>query len=232
MKTAFFCLVTALLGLAVGLMVNVQVLGEHFFSKPPQTSLTEVCPPTGEQSTEGDLPDSQQSALKMKEPHLLHRSYLTLHALKQEDFALLADLVHPEKGLRFTPYSSVDLEHDLCFMPKELEKAKNNTEIYTWGIQDGSGFPLDYTIGDYMEQFVFPVDYCTAPQIGINHINASGNSIENVQTAYPEADFVEFYFPAQNPAYEGIDWSALKLVFENVEGEYYLIGLIHSQWTV
>ena len=68
----------------------------------------------------------------------------------------------------------------------------------------------------------------------MDHVIASGNSLENVEDAYPEDRFVEFYFPGQDPASGGLDWSALKLVFSDPEhaGDHRLVGVIHSEWTI
>lgn len=30
----------------------------------------------------------------------------------------------------------------------------------------------------------------------------------------------------------GYDWCSLKLVFECYQGDWYLVGLVHSEWTV
>ena len=29
-----------------------------------------------------------------------------------------------------------------------------------------------------------------------------------------------------------MDWGALKLVFQQIDGNWYLVGLIHSNWTI
>jgi len=50
--------------------------------------------------------------------------------------------------------------------------------------------------------------------------------------AYPTASFVEFHFTGFDPQYGGIDWSSLRLVFENVGGNWLLIGIVHDGWTI
>ena len=90
------------------------------------------------------------------------------------------------------------------------------------------------TLPEYLGAYVFDADYTQAPIIGVDHVIASGNSLENVEDAYPEDRFVEFYFPGQDPASGGLDWSALKLVFSDPEhaGDHRLVGVIHSEWTI
>jgi len=40
------------------------------------------------------------------------------------------------------------------------------------------------------------------------------------------------YFPSFNPDYAGMDWKSLRLVFEQYEGRWYLVGIINNQWTI
>jgi hypothetical protein len=35
-----------------------------------------------------------------------------------------------------------------------------------------------------------------------------------------------------DPEYEGMDWRSLRLVFEKKNDIWYLVGIIHDQWTI
>ena len=59
-----------------------------------------------------------------------------------------------------------------------------------------------------------------------------GNALENVLTAYPDDRFVEYHFPGLDESQEGFDWCSLKVVLAPCEGDWYLVGLIHSEWTI
>jgi hypothetical protein len=59
-----------------------------------------------------------------------------------------------------------------------------------------------------------------------------GNSINNINTAYPKSDYIENYFSGFNKKYEGMDWRALRLVFQKEGDRYYLVGIVHDQWTI
>jgi hypothetical protein len=86
------------------------------------------------------------------------------------------------------------------------------------------------TSEEYFASFVYDADYYGAPVITLNRIAKSGNSLENVQSAFPEGLFVDFYIP---PSQEGgLDWHLLRLVFEECDGQLRLSALIHSQYTV
>ena len=74
-------------------------------------------------------------------------------------------------------------------------------------------------------------DYARAPEVGVDTVFLSGNALENVSDAYPDARFVDYAFPGLDPELEGFDWCSLKLVFEPWENEWYLVGLVHGEWT-
>lgn len=56
--------------------------------------------------------------------------------------------------------------------------------------------------------------------------------IDNMSTAYPNGSFVEYHFTGFDSQYAGIDWASLTLVFEENGGDWYLVGIVHGQWTI
>ncbi|MBD2845788.1 copper amine oxidase N-terminal domain-containing protein [Paenibacillus sp. IB182496] len=155
-----------------------------------------------------------------------------LAALADEEMQTLAKYVHPEKGVRFTPYSYIDATADVRLMPAELEDALGDPQSRVWGAFDGSGEPIAMDFGAYYERFVYPLDYREADQTSYNKQLFSGNALNNVRTVYPGAIVVEYHFDGQNAQYGGLDWHSLRLVFESYEGEWKLVGLINDEWTI
>ena len=51
---------------------------------------------------------------------LLDTAFYLLHAIKDRDYEALASLVHPERGVTFTPYSTVDFNTDLTFTSEQI----------------------------------------------------------------------------------------------------------------
>lgn len=151
--------------------------------------------------------------------------------LRDRDWSALSGAVHPELGVRFTPYSSV-AEGDLVFTAEETAAFGSDTRSYMWGYSDGPGEPMYMTVSEYVARFVFDADYTQAPRLCVNGVQVYGNAVENVAEAYPEGSFVEFYYDGLDPVNEGFDWCALKLVFEPWEGRLMLVGVIHSEWTI
>lgn len=162
---------------------------------------------------------------------LLEQAEAVLEELQGEDYAGLSQLIHPEKGVTLTPFSTVSTEYDRTLSAVEVADLPEDEEIYVWGVMDGSGAPIRSTCTDYFARFVYNADYAQAPEIGVDTILMSGNALENVSDAYPQARFVDYTFPGIDPAKQGYDWCSLKLVFEPWENDWYLVGLIHSEWT-
>ncbi len=153
-------------------------------------------------------------------------------ALKDRNYSALATYVHPERGVTFSPYSTVDLERDQCFTADQIRDLEQDGNRYLWGFEDGRGEPIQLTISQFLEEFIFSVDYTQAPTVGVDEIVMSGNSLENLQEVYRDCRFVDLCYPGLDPAYGGLDWCSLKMVFAPGESGWGLVGLIHSQWTI
>ncbi|MGI6225629.1 MAG: BsuPI-related putative proteinase inhibitor [Peptococcales bacterium] len=155
-----------------------------------------------------------------------------IHALSVKDFECISDFVHPAKGLRFTPYTYVSPEQDVVFNVKEVQNYFKVQEHYLWGYYDGTGEEIFLTPGEYYDEFIYPEDFKNAEKIGYNEVLSFGNMLENQFEIYQDAIVVEYYFPGFNPDYAGLDWRSLRLVFEEYEGNWKLVGLINNQWTI
>lgn len=152
--------------------------------------------------------------------------------MQRGDFAAIAQYVSPSRGVTFTPYSFVDPDVDLCFTAEQVAAFGSDSKTYVWGAYDGSGNPMTLTPQEYWNEFVWNADYTQAPDVTVNGIAQGGLAVENVTTAYPGATFVEYHFDGLEEQNEGLDWCALKLVLEQVDGQWQLIGIIHSQWVI
>lgn len=220
-KTALLCILALLLGGLGGMFLNFSLLQGQGLMAQDEPAVTL---PAAIIST--PAPDLTGNTA------LLEAGNKVLEALKDQDYAALSALVHPDLGVTLTPYSTVDPGSDLTLTAEQVGKAGSDKNKYTWGATHGSGAPIQLTIPQYLSDFVFNEDYTTAPFIGVDKVLSAGNSLENVTDAYPGDRFVEYYIPGVDPQYEGIDWCALKLVFASHQGSFRLVGMIHSQWTI
>ena len=160
------------------------------------------------------------------------RATEVLTAISKYDFGKLSEAVHPEKGLRFTPYGYVDAEKDIVFSADEIRNMASDQKKYVWGNYDGSGDPIELSFRDYFSRFVYDADFINAEQVGYNKILGQGNSVNNSFDFYRDAIIVEYHFPGIDPKYEGMDWRSLRLVFEKAGDTWYLVGVIHDEWTI
>lgn len=153
-------------------------------------------------------------------------------AISNKDAAAISKFVHPDKGIRFTPYTFVSLENDLVFTKEEVNDFFNDTDEYLWGYYDGIGDEIKLTPGEYYESFIYSEDFKNAPEIGYNEVLSFGNTLENQFEVYESPIVVEYYFPGFDEQYEGMDWRSLRLVFEEYKDSWKLVGIIHNQWTI
>lgn len=177
-------------------------------------------PPTNSYQKEEPL-DAQETAK------------IVISLLKNKNLNTMAKLVHPEKGLRFSPYVNVNPSTNRKLTTEEVRTAFEGDTIYYWGIYDGSGEPINFTFEKYYNRFVYGRDFAASTEISISttELRTYGNIIDNTFDIYPGATVVQYYLPGTNPEYGGMDWQSLRLVFEKEGETWYLVGIIHDEWT-
>jgi hypothetical protein len=153
-----------------------------------------------------------------------------LKTLKSKDYKRFAEFIHPEKGVRFSMYAFVDPKEDKQFSKPDFEKYQPTKTLFTWGTMDGSGDLYKATIDDYFVKWIYSKDFVTG-QFSLNKFQGSGNSLNNLKEIYPKADFTENFIKGSKANAE-MDWKCLRLVFEELQGKYYLVAVINDQWTI
>jgi hypothetical protein len=152
-------------------------------------------------------------------------------ALKQKDMQTLSQIVHPAKGVRFSPYTYVRNE-DLVFRPADMKKLMPDKAVHSWGDFDGTGRPINLTFDAYYMRFIYDADFARPQQVGYNTILGRGNTINNIAEFYPNAIFIEYHFEGMDPQQSGMDWRSLRLVLEAQKDTWYLVGIVHDEWTI
>jgi len=158
-------------------------------------------------------------------------AYTVLDYIKDDDFVALSRIVHPEFGVVFSPYATINLTTNRRLSSEQIAALDTDTSIYVWGVYNGSGEPIELTPADYFAQFVSAAKHMDAPVIGVNQIVRSGNALENITDVFPNAKFVDFYISEEETT-EELDWSSLRLGFEEYDGNLMLVAIIYSKWTV
>ena len=153
--------------------------------------------------------------------------------LKDRDMEELAGLIHPDKGVRFSPYTFVQAgpDEDLVFTAAQVRGIMTDPTVYYWGAYDGSGDPIDLTFSEYYDRFVYDVNFSRPDVVGFDEEVGWSSMINNIADVYPQAVTVEYHFEGFDPQYAGLDWRSLRLVLEEQAGTWYLVGIVHDEWT-
>ncbi|WP_172197117.1 hypothetical protein [Saccharibacillus qingshengii] len=162
------------------------------------------------------------------------QSNRALRALADRDFDKLADLAAPS-GVRFSPYAYILPTSDRMLTPQQLRQAWTDKNLYVWGSYDGSGEPIKLDFRGYYARFLNDLPYTAPDGVGYNRIVRSGNTPSNLPTVYPTAKFVEFYVKggrSGSPNTGGMDWGSLRFVWEQIDGEWKLAGIVGDRWTI
>lgn len=162
---------------------------------------------------------------------LLQLTNEVLASFKNKDYKALSRLVHPVKGVRFSPYAYVDTAADKILSAEMVLQQATRQQLVVWGTADPTGDPINMTFDQYTRRFVYDVDFLVPEKREVNKMIGSGNTINNLLIVYPGADFTESHFPGFEKKYDGMDWKSIRLVYEFKDGTYYLVGVIHDEWS-
>jgi len=178
-----------------------------------------------------------QDSIKLKhrkDSILLRLTNNILVALKNKNYSAFANYIHPVSGIRFSPYGYIDTLKNLRFSrEKFIATAKaDKQEMIVWGEFDGTGDPIKMTVNNYMQRFVYDVDFVKPEKRSVNEFIGSGNSLNNLDSVYKDCDFTESHFSGFEKKYAGMDWKTLRLVFKLRNGRFFLVGIVHDEWTI
>ncbi len=123
-------------------------------------------------------------------------------------------------------------KNNRIFNKEEISDFFTNQEYYLWGYYDGIGEPISLTPSQYYDRFIYSKDFMNVEEVGYNEVLSYGNMLENQFEVYDNAIVVEYYFPGISPDFGGMDWESLRLVFKQYGDSWYLVGIIHNQWTI
>lgn len=164
---------------------------------------------------------------------IARRASSAIELLKQRNLRELSRLVHPVKGVRFSPYAFLHRKANVSFTAATLPGALQETRQRVWGTYDGSGATIRLTFAEYYKRFIYDRDFATASKTSYNGGPiVQGNTHDNSFEEYPNAIIVEYHKPGVQPEQEGTDWASLRLIFEQHRGAWYLVHVVHDQWTI
>lgn len=178
-----------------------------------------------------DLKDSLQLA-KRKDSILMKTTQNILTLLKHKNYAAFANYIHPVEGIRFSPYGFVDTVHDMKLSKQKFINQVGQQDMIVWGKFDGTGDPIQMTFNNYMQRFIYDVDFVKPEKRSVNEFIGGGNSLNNLGSVYKNCDFTESHFSGFDKKYAGMDWRSLRLVFKVRDRKFFLVGIVHDEWTI
>lgn len=156
-------------------------------------------------------------------------------ALANKDFSQITQEIHPARGVRFSMYAYIQPNEDKNFSREQFAQYLRESNIrFTWGQKDGTGDLLITPLPDYLTSWVNAATFNQTKRpvtVSVNDSKAAGNSINNLNKIYQNSDYVEFYHEGSEE-YSGMDWRAMRLVFDEYQGKRYLVAIISDQWTI
>lgn len=199
-------------------------------TKPPPVVTPGTGQTGGQTGGQTQQPPTLEGVPLTLEQQLKARAAEIMPLLKAGDLGALAPYVHPTKGLRFSPYVHSN-PSDRIYQAAQLSGAMNDQTVVGWGIFDGSGEPINLTFKAYWNRFVWDRDFTKSTKIAVDKRQGHGNTTDNTAATFPGAHWVEYHDPGTEKN-AGMDWASLRLVFEQQNGQWYLVGIVHDQWTI
>lgn len=154
-------------------------------------------------------------------------------AIADRDWPALAAMVHPDHGLRLSPYGFVDTTVTQRLTAAQVAVLGSDATEHRWGTADGTGDPLTFTFDEYYRRFLYDKNYTEGQRGDPGELINTGNSLINMDDVFtwPGTSFVEYHVEGTEQ-YGGMDWGSLRIVLTREGGRWYVVGLVNDRWTV
>ncbi len=159
-----------------------------------------------------------------------------LEALASRSGEALADVAHPERGIRFTAYGFVKPEGDVVLERAALTKAFSDPTKRSWGYQGESDERIQLTPAEFFQLYLSSPDgkpWERATGTAPASYEAAAFNVTTLQrdlkAAYPIGEVVELRRPPKMP--DSFSWRVVRVVCEVHEGKSYAVGLVHNAWS-
>jgi hypothetical protein len=178
---------------------------------------------TGRAEADSRTPVSPEAAQKL----IGDRAHRLMTLLQAADWEGVVPFVHPVKGVCFGPYNG-PCEKGLS-AGKLAEIWGSGTEL-TWGRYDGSGKPIRLSFKAYYRRFICDRDFAGSKSVLYDVYVHRGGDNYNVLDDHPKDVVVDFHVPSTGA--ERNDWRSLRLIFEEKDNSWYLVAVVHDEWTI
>lgn len=157
------------------------------------------------------------------------RARQVILAIQAKNMASLSGIVHPTKGLRFSPYTYINTDTDRVFTATQVRGLAANGRRYLWGEEDGSGDPIRMNFDRYYRGYIYDRNFAAVRDVTYNEPSGGGTMISNLFATYTNAIVVDYYVPGRS---NDMDWKSLRLIFQKHGRVWYLVGIAHNEWTI
>jgi hypothetical protein len=149
-------------------------------------------------------------------------------AVINQDGNLLAQLIHPERGLRIR---HAWWNPEVSISRADARQIFTSAAGYDWGVEDGSGFPI---VGSFKEK-ILPLlqrDLVPAAETGCDEIVHGGTAgFVRLPEGYAAVHYYSLHRPGTEE-FDGMDWGTWVVGIEQWQGAYYVSFLVHFQWEI
>ena len=104
--------------------------------------------------------------------------------------------------------------------------------LRTWGEQDGTGDPIELTVGEMLDLIASSKGLIATERVAINERIKFGNTIDNMAEAFPDATIVELHYGGDEGDQADFTWATVRLGFEPDGNGYRLVAIALDNWTV
>lgn len=157
-----------------------------------------------------------------------------LEAIHNKNYKKLSTYIDPQKGVVFSPYAYVDesVLKENHFTKQSIISFGESKNKKLWGYADGSGDPINMTMGEYIDRYVYDNEFLHVKNIRANQsLFKKSNGVDNSLKYFPGKTFVDYYKKPKEGETE-FDWSNLRLIFNQEGNNLYLIAVVHHQWQI
>jgi len=148
-------------------------------------------------------------------------------AIDSQDSALLAQITHPERGLRVR---SSWWNPEVKLSKIDIDGLFERTSSYEWGVEDGSGLKIEGTFQDVIVPHL-QNDLLGAANINCNRLeHGPTTGIVKLPDGYQGINYYGFYRPANDEL--GFDWGTWAVGIEKWQSQYFLSFLVHYRYEI
>lgn len=181
------------------------------------------------------VPSTSATAIsKMPPPTLEASANAVIRALAQKNWTAVATFMHPHIGVRFSPYAFVQEKQDVVLNRLKVRQLGSNQNILAWGKEDATGLEIRLKPAEYYAKYVYNKDFVHGSKGVANQQLSQSTTVNNIPQVYPLQNhaYIEYHVPNSGTTN---NWASLRLVFRKVNErigiKWYLVGIVHDQWT-